>query len=292
MVQSLGQERSCIDFSKAFDFVCHNILLTKLYKYGVHGDLLNWCRDYLTERQQRVIVKEEASDWLTVTSGFPQSSLLGPLFFIVYINGLPAVISKDSSIALHADDSKMYRVISTQEDLSTFQSDIDKISDCCKMNKMRINTKKCKIMPITRKKSPLVGDYNIEGQPLESVNVLLYKDLGLFTASNLSWNQHVDKIIAKANRVLGLVKRTCRDLKDIDTMNTLYCSLVRPLLEYSCETWNPRTKRNIDKLEAVQRRATRWITRSDDDYDSVLSKLKLVSLSNRRFTRDVIYFLM
>ena len=118
----------------------------------------------------------------------------------------------------------------------------------------------------------------------------MYKDLGLFTAGNLSWNQHVDKITAKANTVLGLVKRTCRDLKDIDTMNTLYCSLVRPLLEYSCETWNPHTKRNIDKLEAVQRRATRWITRSDDDYDTRLSKLKLLSLSNRRFTRDVTFF--
>ena len=164
-------------------------------------------------------MKGEASDWLTVTSGVPQGSLLGSLFFIVYINDLPGVISKDSSIALYADDSKMYRVISSQEDLFTFQSDIDKISDWCKMNKMRINTKKCKIMRITRKKSPLVGEYNIEGQPLESVNV--YKDLGLFTASNLSWNQHVDKITAKANRVLGLVKRTCRDLKDIDTMNTL-----------------------------------------------------------------------
>ena len=61
---------------------------------------------------------------------------------------------------------------------------------------------------------------------------------------------------AKANRVLGLIERTCGDLKDIDTMTTLYCSLVRPLLEYSCETWNPHTKRYIDKLEAVQRRAT------------------------------------
>jgi len=95
-------------------------LLTKLYKYVVHGDLLNWCRDYLTERQQRVVVKGEASDWLTVTSGVPRGSLLGPLFFIVYSNDLPGVISKDSSIALHDDDSKMYRVISTQEDLSYF----------------------------------------------------------------------------------------------------------------------------------------------------------------------------
>ena len=55
---------------------------------------------------------------------------------------------------------------------------------------------------------------------------------------------------------------------------------MRPLLEYSCETWNPFTKRNVDKLEAVQRRATRWITRSDDDCDTRLSKLKLLSLSD------------
>ena len=109
----------------------------------------------------------------------------------------------------------------------------------------------------------------------------------MFTTGDLSWNLHVDKITAnKANGVLVLVKRTCRDLKDIDTMKTLYRSLVRPLLVYSWETWKPHTKGNIDKLEAVQRRATRWITRSDDDYDTRLSKLKL-SLFNRSFIRDV-----
>ena len=76
------------------------------------------------ERQQRVIVKGEASDWLTVTSGVPKGSLLRPLFFIVYINDLPGIISKDRSIPLYANDSKMQRVINTKEDLSTFQRDI------------------------------------------------------------------------------------------------------------------------------------------------------------------------
>ena len=70
-------------------------------------------------------------------------------------------------------------------------------------------------------------------------------------------------------------------------MKTLYRSLVRPLLEYSWETWKPHTKRYIDKLEAVQRKATRWITKSDDVYDTTLFKLKLLSLFNRRFIRDV-----
>ena len=115
-------------------------------------------------------------------------------------------------------------------ELSSLIKDIDKISEWCKMNKMTIYTKKCKIIRITREKSPLAGECNVEGQPLKGVNV--YKDLGLFTASDLSWNQHVDKISAKANRVLGLVKKTCRDLKDIDAKKTLYCSLVSPLLEY------------------------------------------------------------
>ena len=72
-------------------------------------------------------------------------------------------------------------------------------------------------------------------------------------------------------------------------MKTLYCSLVRPSLEYSCETWNPHTKRNIDKWEAVRRRAFRWITKSDDDDDTRLSKLKLLSLFSRRFIRDVTF---
>ena len=53
--------------------------------------------------------------------------MLGPLFFIIYINDLPGVIIKDSSIALYANDSKMYRIMNTQEDLSSFQSDIDEI---------------------------------------------------------------------------------------------------------------------------------------------------------------------
>ena len=112
------------------------------------------------------------------------------------------------------------RLINTQEDLTTFQSDTDKISEWCNTNKMT--------MQMTREESPLIGEYNMEGQPLESITV--YKDLGLFTTCDLSRNQHVDKI-TKANRVLGLFKRTCRDLNDIDTMKTLYYyTHVRPLL--------------------------------------------------------------
>ena len=94
-----------IDFAKAFDLVNHSILLNKLYMYGVRG--------------RELLLK--GSDWLTVTSSAPQGSLLGPLFFIIYIDDLAGVISKESSFALYADDSKLYRIINVPEDISSFQ---------------------------------------------------------------------------------------------------------------------------------------------------------------------------
>ena len=90
---------------------------------------------------------------------------------------------------------------------------------------------------------------------------------------NISWNSHTDSITARANRVLGLVKRTCKDFRDITTLRTLYCGLVRPLLEYSCETWNSHTQRNINRLEAIQRRATKFILKCNEDYNTRLSLL-------------------
>jgi len=81
--------------------------------------------------------------------------------------------------ASYADDSKLYRIINSQDDMSSFQDDLDKISDWCKDNKMRINTNKCKLMRIIRKRRPLVRDYHINDQSLENVHI--DKDLGLLT---------------------------------------------------------------------------------------------------------------
>ena len=107
--------------------------------------------------------------------------------------------------------------------------------------------------------------------------------LGLFTAGDLiSRNQHRDKITARANWVLYDWLKELVEISKTSALKTLYCGLVRSLLQYSCETWNPHTQRTIDKFKAVQRRATRWITKSDDDYDLRLSKLKLLSIFNRR----------
>ena len=89
--------------------------------------------------------------------------------------------------------------------------------------------------------------------------------------------------------MLGLIRRTCKGLDDPKTLCTLYCSLVRSNLEYCSVVWSPYTKRNIDKLERVQRRATKFISKRDDPYDIRLMKLNLLSLEKRRSLTDVTF---
>ena len=82
-------------------------------------------------------------------------------------------------------------------------------------------------------------------------SVSLRRDLGLLTSDVLSWNFHIANITAKANSILGLIKRTCRDVNDVTTLKTLCCNLVKPRVEYASQVWNPFTKSNISRIESI-----------------------------------------
>ena len=98
--------------------------MRKLKRYNLHPDLIDWIKAFLTDRKQRVHLNGVYSSWATVLSGIPQGSILGPLLFIIYINDLPDSLNADSNIFLYADDAKLYRYISTSQDISSLQDDI------------------------------------------------------------------------------------------------------------------------------------------------------------------------
>ena len=99
-----------LDFSKAFDRVPHHLLLHKIKMYGFNGNVLKWFTSYLPGRKQRVTISGSTSEWLSVTSGVPQGSILGPLLFLIYVNDLPLCV-KDTIVVLFADDCKCLKNI-------------------------------------------------------------------------------------------------------------------------------------------------------------------------------------
>ena len=114
-----------MDFKKAFDSVPHERLLVKLSKYRIRGSLLNCIRHFLTGRLQRVTINGTLSSWTEVLSGIPQRSVLGTTLFVCFINDLPETIS--SAVQIFADDTKIYRAISTSEDNSLLQKELDSV---------------------------------------------------------------------------------------------------------------------------------------------------------------------
>ena len=153
---------------------------------------------------------------------------------------------------------------------------------------MEFNTSKCKVLRVARIKSVFERDYYLGGIKLD--RVVVEKDLGVLIRHDLNWNDHVDFIISKAQKMLNLLYRTCKDIHDVKTKKLLYITWVRSRLEYASVVWSPYTKRNISGLEKVQRRATRFIIGRDYSEYERLSKLSLLALQYRREIHDIFFF--
>ena len=95
------------DFARAFDSVPHERLLLKAGYYGIRNKTNTWLRSFLTGRSQRVVINGSASSWSPVISGVLQGTVLGPIFFLMFINDLPT--NTTSGIKLFADDCVLYR---------------------------------------------------------------------------------------------------------------------------------------------------------------------------------------
>ena len=114
-----------LDFSKAFDKISHQKLLLKLHRYGIRGPTLKWIQAFLSDRTQTVVIDNEKSATVPVTSRVPQGSVLGPILFLIYINDLPD--KTRSKVRLFADYTAIYLAVSSLEDDQILQRDLDRL---------------------------------------------------------------------------------------------------------------------------------------------------------------------
>ena len=280
-----------LDFKKAFDSVPHQELLLKLWEVGVVGSLWRWFREYLTNRYQCVCINNCNSSTLPVISGVPQGSLLGPLLFLIYINDLPSSLNHSDTF-LFADDTKCLRPVCSPHDCSLLQSDLDALSSWSTHWKLMFNETKCSLLSIdSGHTSTDQSDhqYHINGLSISSSSQ--QKDLGIIISSDLSWSDHISKIVSNAYKILGLLRRSFCSPNNTTTKKRLYISLVRSQLLYGSQMWRPLQRKDMNKIESVQHRATKFILNDyTSDYRSRLIDLHILPLSMLLELCDICFF--
>jgi hypothetical protein len=246
-----------LDISKAFDRVWHRGLLHKLKASGITGRLLDWLKDYLAERQQRVIINGEHSEWGRLNAGVPQGSVLGPLLFLIFINDIVHVVN-NCKIRLFADDTCLFIEVDDPDSVATaMNEDLEKLNQWANKWKVDFSPPKTEELLITRKREPRVHpQIFLDTVPIKRVQT--HKHLGLILATDLSWRHHLTEAIDKANRRLGIM-RSLKYKIDRLSLERIYMGFIRPILEYGDIVWDCPGELS-DKLEVVQLNAARIVT--------------------------------
>ena len=186
------------DITKAFDRVYHPGLIHKLKKAGIQGPLIHWIEDYLFARTQRVVIQGQASSWGDIRAGVPQGSVLGPLWFLVYVNDIVEIVN--SEIRLFADDTTLYitvndPIIATE----TLNHDLSSLSEWSNQWLVSFNPQKTKSLVVSRKVNIIDHpSLTFNNSDIENVNV--HKHLGLWFSRDLSWSTHIDHMVAKSKK--------------------------------------------------------------------------------------------
>ena len=247
-----------LDISKAFDKVWHDGLVFKLKSYGVEGELLSLLKNYLQNREQRVVLNGQTSGWRKINSGVPQGSVLGPLLFLIYINDLPDGII--SMCKIFADDTSLFsKVLDINKSVTELNTDLEKISQWAYQWKMQFNpdpNKQANEVIFSRK---LVSN-NLSHPPVKFNNNNItrcshQKHLGVVLDSNLNFNTHIDQKIKKCNKMIGLIRRLSVNLPR-NALLTIYKSFVRPHLDHGDILYDKPSNDNFqNQMKKVQYRA-------------------------------------
>jgi hypothetical protein len=252
-----------VDFCKAFDLVNHDILLQKLKMYKVDSNALAWFTSYLSDRKQCVKINKCMSDELPVETGVPQGSILGPLTFLLSVNDLPLqptleglnLFADDATDSAHGPD-----VESVERQLETKGGNINK---WCVANHMVLGVDKTKGMLLgTKQKLKTIPNsekclnIEVEGQKIEQVTC--QKLLGVQIDSSLSWDEQIKKVRKTVGFKTSLLRKI-RKYLPLDVRKMYFNYYIKPHLNYCSSIWGQTTKKNLNRINKLQKQAARLI---------------------------------
>ena len=201
-----------IDLKKAFDTIDHNILLNKLYHYGIRGISNGWIKSYLENRKQFVQYDDAISDCKEILCGVPQESILGHKLFILYINDV-FNISEIMKFVLFADDTNILCKYENYVSLCELVNiELSKLSKWFSIDKLSLNVKKTSYMLFGNRHVNNDIKIRIDMEEIEKVHVT--KFLGVYIDYRLDWKGHIHHIINKVSKSISIIYRASQKLNE------------------------------------------------------------------------------
>ena len=275
-----------IDLQKTFDTVNHGILLNKLRAIGINST--DWFASYLSNRSQCVEVDGIRSDFLPITCGVPQGSILGPLLFLLYINDMS--ISLNCQLSLYADDSALFFA---HKDASVIAERLStELSNCKRWlvdNKLSLHVGKTECLLFgSKNRLRRAGNFQVfcEGTAVKRVHHVKY--LGCYLDDSLSGSTHVGNMLKTCAGRLAFLYRNSQFL-DFQTRKTLCTSLIQPYIDYCSSSWYEGLSVSLkNRLDELQRKMVRFVFSYDPRHH--IGPRDLLSLSWLLIPDRVRYF--
>ena len=219
------------DFSKAFDKCESNVLLHTLKECGVTGRLGLWLAAFLdsSTRKQAVGVEGRISSTVSVVSGVPQGTVLGPVLFLIHIRGISSSLSSGTKSSSFADDTRIWRGVRSSQDCAVLQSDLQSVYSWASTVNMMFNCSKFEWVRYGTDIAPGFQYLSPDQTPIERKDSL--RDLGVSLSSDLTFKLQIEKSVTTASQMLGWGLRSFRS-RSPHLLLTMFKSLVQPHLDY------------------------------------------------------------
>ena len=240
-----------IDLSKAFDTVNHEILIDKLNHYGIRGKALDLIKSYLGSREQFTSIDKCKSEKRPINCGVPQGSVLGPLFFILFINDLPNCCPL-GNFRIFADDTNVF----------VHGNNIDELINACRnimislstwflANRLTLNTDKSSftIFKSPRKIINLPNSISFLNHKINRVPYI--KFLGVTLDEDLSFNQHINEICNKLRNLFHIFYNI-RSFLSKENIRTLYFALIYSRIKYGIAVYGQAKASNMKRIQTLQ----------------------------------------
>ena len=250
-----------VDIAGAFDKVSHKGALAKAQACGISGTLHTWLQDYLSNRSLRAVVCGQESEVFSVKAGVPQGSILGRTLFVLYVNDCEDCLPAGSSLAVYADDTKLYKSSSSGDSIqnasSNLQQAVDGVAAWGSSWKIQFEPTKSQALTLSNQRPPIaLPSIYFNNIPVAEKDEI--KLLGVTFDRQLSFRSHLRNVSSKANQRLHFFKKVA-PLLNVPGKLAAYNGFVRPSMEYSCLEWMSASDTSLRQLDRVQRRALHLI---------------------------------